>query len=75
MIVEEESVTRVGFVIIAKTPQLSKRKYLQAMAERLSLEILMLRSPKMQKGLLEEVRLDRQAEISSRKMFNPDWCR
>ena len=48
MIVEEESVTRVGFVIIAKTPQLSKRfKYLQATAERLSLEILMLRSPQM----------------------------
>ena len=41
-IIVEESVTRVGFVTTAKTPQLSKRfKYLHATADRFSPEMLM----------------------------------
>ena len=74
MIVEEEPVTRVGFVITAKTPQLSKRfKYFHATANRFFLKVLVLKSP-MQKDLPEEIKFDRQAEKLSRKMFNPDWC-
>ena len=34
----------------------------------------MLKLPKMEKDLLQEIILDRQAEKSSRKILNPDWC-